>query len=133
MERDSTRRILYWKIAFWLLFAGWVLGAGLNMARFHGGFLTNYLADLTFPAWFYIYIRGLWKNSVEFPKLVIFGDWFGLTPERASLSIFAVGVVTELKTMHWPGGPLAGTFDWMDIGMYGAGLLLCYIFDKGKP
>jgi hypothetical protein len=132
MEGDASRHLVRWNIAFWLLLSAWVLGAGLNMAHVHGGFLTNYLADLAFPPWFYIYIRGLWKNSPELPKLVFFGDWFGKTPERASLSIFAVGVIIELKTLYWPGGPLAGTFDPMDIMSYGAGLVLCYLFDKRR-
>ena len=45
----ETRSSSGWKIAYWVLLVCWVMGAALNMARVHGGFLTNYLADLTFP------------------------------------------------------------------------------------
>jgi len=100
------------------------------MMRVHGGFLTNYLSDLTFPAWFYIYIRGLWNNENRIPKLIIFGDWFGLSPERSSISIFLVGVITELLTKYWPNGPVAGTYDYLDIISYAVGLPVCYYLDK---
>jgi hypothetical protein len=107
-----------------------VIGAGLSMSRVNGGFLTNYLADLSFPPWFYIHIRGLVTNGKNIPRLAFFGNWFGLSPERSSISIFMVGVITELKTYYWPGGPLTGTYDLVDIVAYAIGLLICYAIDK---
>jgi hypothetical protein len=129
--KDKTSKIsLHWTIAFWILLICWVAGACLNMARVHGGFLTNYLSDLTFPPWFYIFIRGLRRSGENLPKLIVFGRWFGVSPERAVLGIFSVGAATEFKTLFWPGGPLAGTFDLLDIAAYATGLLVCYYFDK---
>jgi hypothetical protein len=119
-----------WKIAFCSLLVCWVLGAGLDMIRFHGGFLTNYLADLTFPPFYYIFIRGKIYKKETIPDLLFVGNWFGISPERASISIFIVGVLMELKTLYWPHGPFAGTFDPMDILAYAVGLIACYIFDK---
>ena len=121
---------VYWTIAYWTLFICWVFSAGLGMIHFHGGFLTNYLADLTFPPWFYIFIRGKTINKEVIPRLLLVGTWFGRSPERASISIFVIGVVTELKTFYWPNGPISGTYDAVDILSYGIGLAACYLFDK---
>ena len=99
------------------------------MARVKGGFLTNYLSDLTFPAWFYIYIRGLSVDDNRLPRLLIFKDWCGTTPQRALISILVVGIISEAKTFYWPTGIITGTFDFMDILAYTVGLLICYYFD----
>ncbi len=127
--RSSTFRE-YWTIAFWTLFLCWLSVAILAMDHFHGGVLTNYVADLTFPPWFYIYIRGLTREKNTIPRLLFFGTWFGRSPERASISIFIVGVLTELKTYYWPGGLITGTYDPFDILANAAGLAACYFFDK---
>jgi hypothetical protein len=120
----------FWKISFWILLAGWIVGAGLNMARVHGGFLTNYLSDVAFPPWFYIYTRGLWQEDKKLPRLAIVGDWFGRTPERAFFSILLVGTFTEVKTYYWPTGIITGTFDPLDILAYCVGLTIFYYLDK---
>jgi hypothetical protein len=120
----------YWKIAYWILFACWLLGAVLYMARYNGGFLTNYLSDVTFPPWFYIYIRGLQTENQVIPNLIFFKKWFGLTCERASISILIAGVVSEFKTLIWPTGIISGTFDPYDILSYAFGLSICYLIDK---
>jgi hypothetical protein len=119
----------YWKIAYWILLISWVTGATLFMARIKGGFLTNYLSDLTFPAWFYIHIRGLSTTERQLPNILIFKDWFGLTPTRSIVSILIVGIISELKTFYWPTGILTGTFDYLDIAAYAIGLFVCYYFD----
>lgn len=106
-------------------------GAALFMARIEGGFLTNYLSDLSFPAWFYIHIRGL-ATTGNPTRLLIFNDWFGVSPQRALLSILAVGIISEVKNFYWPGGIMAGTFDYLDLLSYAAGLLCCYYFDTRK-
>lgn len=127
---NGSRKVGSWIIAFWILLVAWVLGAGLNMARFNGGFLTNYLADVAFPTWFYIYIRGLHRSDGKLANLVGVGNWFGQTSERALLSIFVVGLVTELKTQYWPTGPITGTFDVWDLAAYASILLICYGADR---
>jgi hypothetical protein len=101
------------------------------MARIKGGFVTNYLSDLTFPPWFYIYLRGLTNNNKK-PQLILFKDWFGALPERALVSILTVGIISELKTLILPCGIISGTFDFMDILAYAIGLVICYYFDKRK-
>lgn len=103
------------------------------MARVKGGFFTNYLSDLTFPAWFYIHIRGLATTDNKLPHLLIFKDWFGATPTRALISILVVGSISEVKTLYWPTGVISGTFDYLDILAYALGLLFCYYFDTKKP
>ena len=121
-----------WILAYWILLICWAAGAALFMARVNGGFLTNYLSDLTFPAWFYIFIRGLSTTDNRRPQLLIFKDWFGATPQRAFLSILIVGIISELKTLYWPNGFISGTFDYLDILAYSSGLLFCYYFDTRK-
>jgi hypothetical protein len=128
MVTDKIR--IYWITTYWTLFLCWLTGAILVMNHFRAGFFTNYLADLTFPAWFYIFIRGLTKNNQILPRLLLVSDWFGKTPERTSISIFVVGTIAELKTIFWPHGILSGTFDPLDILAYAAGLSVCYFFDK---
>ena len=123
-------KVKAWRIAFWILLICWIIGAVLFMAKIQGGFLTNYLSDLAFPPWFYIYIRGLSRRDNRIPRALIFGDWFGRSPERAFLSILFVGIITEVKTFYWPEGIISGTFDPLDILAYSIGLLTCYSFDK---
>jgi hypothetical protein len=128
----ENRKHRAWNLAYWILLVCWIVGALLNISRFNGGFLTNYLADLAFPPWYYIYLRGLRKESEDLPKLIFFRDWFGITPERAAVSIFLVGTVTEFKTLYWPNGIVTGTFDIYDIGAYAMGLLVCYVVDRSS-
>lgn len=120
----------YWIYLYWILLAGWVTGAALFMARINGGFLTDYLTDIAFPAWFYIHIRGLWTKDRKIPQVIMFGDWFGIVPERALISILLVGIITEFKTLYLPKGIITGTFDPFDILAYAIGLLICYYLDK---
>jgi hypothetical protein len=119
----------YWSILYWTLLACWIVGAALVMARVRGGFLTNYLSDLTCPAWIYINLRGLSRSDQRLPRVPVFGNWFGITPERTFVSILLVGVVTEVMTLYWP-RIITGTFDYLDILAYAAGLLFCYYFDR---
>lgn len=121
-----------WTIAYWILLISWMTGAALFMARVKGGFLTNYLSDLTFPAWFYIYIRGISTTDNRLPRLLVFKDWFGFSPKRAFISILIVGIISEVKTFYWPTGVITGTFDYLDIVAYALGLLVCYYFDLSQ-
>lgn len=101
------------------------------MAHVRGGFLTNYLADLTGPAFLYIVLRGLWTNR-EVKRLAIF-IWLGATPERSGIFLFLASTLTEVSSYYWPHGPFPGTFDTLDILAYGLGILACYIVDRRNP
>jgi hypothetical protein len=116
-----------WSIAFWILLVAWIIGAALNTYRAHGSFFTNYLADLTFPPWFYIFIRNL--GPAKRKALRPF-QWFGRTPSRAFISIFLVGVITEVSSNYWPNGIFRGTFDYWDIVAYAVGLSIAWYFDE---
>src|SRR5262245_7799333 len=125
----SRHRRTAWIIAYWTLLPGWLLGAALTMNRVRGGFLTNYLADILFPPWYYIVARGLASRQGKGPPLL---RWFGHSPERAAVSIYLVGVVSELSQIWWPRGLFAGTFDPLDLVAYAVGLILCYACDKAQ-
>jgi len=103
----------------------------MTMWHLHGGIFSSYLADLTFPPWFYMVIRGPVTTGQRTPRLL---KWFGVSPERAALSIFIVGLVSEISQRYWPhglfGGAFSGTFDPLDIAVYALGLAVCYICDK---
>jgi hypothetical protein len=124
-----------WKLSYWILFVCWILGAGLGMLHIRGGFLTNYLADLSFPPWYYIVMRGLYSGKVRVPRLL---RWFGKSPARSAVSIFLVGLISEVSQIYWPRGLFRGTYDPWDIGSYAIGLLICYVSEqvqmrKGRP
>ena len=115
-----------WTIAYWTLTVCFVVAVALNMLRVRGGFLTNYLADLAAPAWFYIVIRGLAPRRRKLPPVM---QWLGRTPERAVSIVFLAGVVTEWSSRYWPQGVFAGRYDPWDIVAYGLGLSICYVCD----
>lgn len=83
------------------------------MLRVRGGFLTNYLADLTVPALLYIVSRGLVPNKRRSPLPLM--RWLGRTPERAALSFFLASSATELSQVFWPTGLFAGRLDPWDV------------------
>ncbi|GEM_PF-1384361 len=116
-----------WKIAYWVLLVCWIVGAALNMARVHGGFLTDYLADLTFPPFFYIMLRG---KITDRPMVIRAFHWFGRTPLRAASSIFLVGTAAEVNSYFRPHGPFGGTYDPWDIAAYVLGLGFCYLIER---
>lgn len=117
----------FWQVLHWIFLPLWVLGAALNMATIHGGFLTNYLSDLVFPPDFYIIMRGLHNHKI--PRNLA---WFAQTPERSFFGIWIVGVVSEVCQYYWPRGIFRGTFDPWDIASYTVGLVVCYLLDKRK-
>jgi hypothetical protein len=126
-ELENRRSTNYWNIAHGVLLTLWIVGAALTMAQVRGGFLTNYLSDLAFPPYFYIVIRGL--HGKKIPSRLL---WFSKSPERAAFSIFVVGVVSEVAQKFLPKGPFGGTYDPIDIVLFGTGLLVCYCIDKWK-
>lgn len=127
---SEAKPSVYWKVAYWMLLPLWILGAGLSMAKVKGGIFTNYLADLTFPPYYYIVIRGLWNDTRKIPVLL---QWFGQSAERAAASIFVSGILYEFSQLYWPKGLFAGTCDPWDVAVYLVGLVVCYYYDsKGK-
>ena len=116
-----------WSIAYWILTVCFVVAVALNMMRVRGGFLTNYLADLVFPAWFYIVVRGLVPRK---RKLPLVAQWLGRTPERAVSVVFLGGVLAEWSSRYWPHGVFPGRYDPWDIVAYGLGLSICYVCDR---
>jgi hypothetical protein len=48
-----------WTAVYWLFMGAFLLTAVLNLLHIKGGFLTNYLADLTLPALLYLLAREL--------------------------------------------------------------------------
>jgi hypothetical protein len=129
----EKNRESYWKIAFNVLGFCWLIGTVLKMSGINGGFWTSYLTDLVFPPFIYIFIRGLRSSNRNIPRLILVGNWFGLSPERPAISIFIVGVLWEMKSYFSPSlGAIGGTYDLLDILAYGIGLLICYIIDKSE-
>lgn len=126
----KTSNRSYWQIAFWILWAAWVVGTALGMAKFNAGFFTSYLVDLTFPAWFYILVRGLHRTTGQMPRLILVGTWFGESPARAAIGIFTVGFISEIANGYWKAIPMTGTYDPLDIAAYAIGILCCYLPDK---
>jgi hypothetical protein len=120
------RRHVGWVVAYWTLFACWALGAALSMGRVRAGFLTNYLADITFPPWYYIVVRGLASRDGRGLRAL---RWFGGSPARTALAIFGVGVASELAQGAWAGRVIAGTYDPWDIVAYALGLACTYVCD----
>lgn len=131
-ENGRSSSIILWVVCWWLLFEAWVLGAALNMAGVHGGFFTNYLADVAFPPWAYIYFRGLYRTDRRPPQLALVGQWFGKSRHLTAAGILLVGILTELKTLYWPNGPITGTFDPYDIAAYSIGILVCWLADPQR-
>jgi hypothetical protein len=125
--RNNRTPTLPWKIAYWILLPCWIVGAGLHMWRVSAGFLTNYLADLTFPPWYYLVIRSQTTTGMTTPRLL---RWFGASPERTVLSVLVAGIAYELA-QRWH--LIEGTFDWWDVAVYGFGLGVCLIIEKRRP
>jgi hypothetical protein len=122
---NNSTRIIAWKLAYWTLFVAWIAGAAMNMWHVHGGFLTNYLADLAFPPWYYIVIRGQTTTGRKVPFLL---RWFGASAGRAAISILLAGTAYELGQRY---RIIPGTFDLWDIFVYALGLGVCLIFETG--
>ncbi len=117
----------YWNMVYWILMFCWIIGALLSMNKISAGFLSNYLSDITFPPWFYIQLRGLNRLDRRPMSGLLFGNWFGLSPWRAGISIFIVGLISELLQLkHF----ISGIFDINDILAYAVGLFICMVADR---
>jgi hypothetical protein len=128
MRSTLESQTQWWRLAYWGLFAVWI-GCGIlvmNRIRIRCGFLTNYGADLTQPAWLYIVVRGLDGYGREIWVV----RTFGTRPEKAALVIFVAGALTEVSQRYWPVGLFAGRFDPFDILAFAVGIGVCYLFDK---
>jgi len=116
-----------WLVAYWGLWAAFILTAALNMLRVRAGFLTNYAADVVVPALLYVMLRGLAERP-RAPGLL--RRWFGLTPERAAFGVFVASAATELSQRYWPRGVFAGRYDVLDIAAFAGGIAVCYVCDR---
>jgi hypothetical protein len=117
-----------WLVVYWTLMTSFLVAAALNVAQVPGGFLTDYLADLTVPALLYVLARELAPGK----RLAFRGatEWLGRTPERAGLVLLLASIGTELSQAVWPRGVFAGRFDPWDIAAYAAGLVAVYGADR---
>jgi hypothetical protein len=129
MAYMTRRNTNYWALTFWILLPCWVIGAILFTYKIKAGILNSYLADATFPPWFYIQLRGLHRKDGRLLSGPVNGKWFGLSPWRAGISIFLVGVISEFFFLVWPKQLSSGTFDPNDIIAYAAGLIICMVID----
>ncbi|MEP6834369.1 MAG: hypothetical protein ABJB74_13320 [Gemmatimonas sp.] len=91
----------FWRIAYWLLLLSWLSAGALGMMGVHAGFVTSYLADLTQPAWLYVFVRTLapGKRAPGWLARTV-----GATPERAALVLFVGSTLTEISQRFWPQG-----------------------------
>lgn len=126
MERDAARQARGWRLAYYALLIFWGGCAALVMGKVRAGFLTDYGADLTQPAWLYIVARGLAHPG----RQTYVQRLFGATPERAAAVIWLGSVLTELSQRYWPHGLFPGRFDPLDIGAYSVGVATCYAIDR---
>ena len=117
-----------WLVVYWTLMVSFLVSAALNLARVSGGFLTDYMADLTVPALLYVLARELAPGKrLALPRAT---QWLGRTPERAAIVLLLASVGTELSQAAWPRGVFAGRFDPWDIVAYAAGLVAVYGADR---
>ncbi|MEO8623313.1 MAG: hypothetical protein ABI625_19710 [bacterium] len=117
----------FWTWMYWALLAAWLVAAALGMRGMHAGFVTSYLADLTQPAWLYVYMRGLVPRAR--PKWWLLRT-IGRTPERAAGVLFAASTLTEISQIYWPRGMFRGRWDPYDVLAYGVGIGLCYAAER---
>lgn len=118
----STR---LWYAASWVLFAGFLLAAVLNMTGTAAGFATNHLADITGPAWLYISLRGL----ADPDRHTAIQSLIGRTPTRAALLLFLASTATEVSQLFWSAGLFRGRFDLWDVVAFAVGILPLYLLD----
>jgi hypothetical protein len=115
-----------WTVAHYVLLVIWVIAAAMAMypalgkaTGLRATLFSSYAADLANPPWIYITLRR-GRNSLT--------RFFARSPASAALSIFAVGVFSEICQKYWPAF-IHGTFDPLDIAAYGFGLLMCYLIE----
>jgi hypothetical protein len=126
MVERTQRAPRYWSIAYLLLFAAFIATGLLNMMHIRAGFITNYVADITGPAYLYIIVRSLHNPAYRTPIAM----YLGSRPEITALVILGGSIATEVSQRYWPRGLFAGRYDPYDIVAYGVGVGICYVFDK---
>ena len=96
------------------------------MNEVNGGFITNYVADIGGPIWFYSMIR---QKKVLFKKMLP-----DTTPLFSAIFVFSIGTSWEIcQAFDFSGTPLAitrGQFDPFDIVCFAVSLAACYAADK---
>ena len=115
-----------WLAAYWILFAGFLATAALNMLHIRAGFFTNYAADLVVPAWLYAALRGLHQKE---PRGLLH-RLFGRSPEVTAGVLFLGSTATELTQRFYPTSFFAGRYDPLDILAVAAGVAAVYVADR---
>jgi len=122
---QSEQTFLRWLT--WIGFVPAMFSVILQMNSVHGGFLTNYLADLAGPIWCYGTIR---QKKTLFKKVLSKVS----TPGFAAIFVFLVGTSWEVcQAIDFSGTPLGitrGRFDPLDIVAFAVSLAACYAADK---
>jgi hypothetical protein len=114
-----------WIAGYWVLTTFFILTAIISTQKIRAGFLSNYAADVTCPAWLYLTLRGLHGRGQT-----VIGRYFAATPERAAVVLFGGSTLTELSQIWWPAGFFSGTYDPLDILAYGIGVGACYGLER---
>ena len=96
----------------------------MHMWRIKAGLITNYLADVTFPPWYYMVIRSRTTTGMKTPSAL---RRFSATPLRAAFSIFIAGVAYEFAQRF---GLIEGTYDTWDIIVYAVVLSICLTLER---
>lgn len=125
MTKLPEQKFLNWLTNIGFVFA--MISVGLQMMSVKGGFLTNYLADIAGPVWFYGIVR---QRKVLFKKLLPKNS----DPAFAAIFVFLVGTGWEIcQAFDFSGTPLAitrGRYDPWDIVAFAVSSAGCYAFDK---
>lgn len=88
----------------------------LQMARVHGGWLTNYGADIFGTAWLYAITR----QGRTFLRRATLAPW------QAAVIVFACCAASEFAQRA---GVLSGVFDPLDLAAYAATVVACVVLD----
>ncbi len=116
-----------WSVALIVLFFAFSTAAALNFLRVSGGFLTNYCADITGPALFYIIYRERYQLKLSNNSIM---RYIGATPDTCALVMFTGSTFTEISQYYWPQGIFNGYFDPLDILAFAVSVGACYALDK---
>ena len=113
----ESRKIQIWKAGFLVLALVSCATAFVNIP----GFWSSYLFDIVFPAYLYIYCRGLFRAAEHNNNII------GYFSAEAMLVIL-VAVTFAIETSQYL-GIYKGFFDPLDYLAYLSILVPCYIFD----
>lgn len=127
-----------WHVAESILLAIWLLAGVIAMypevgraLHLSGTVFTSYAADLTQPAWLYLFFRAL-ANPERSGRLVRWLRARAYGPELLAVAIVVGASATEVSQYYWPKGMFRGTFDPLDIAAFASGVTVCWLIDRGS-